>query len=85
MTPPLYPDSLIDRALSEAAQPYWHDVNRKKIAKARAEMIRIRDTAGPRQGAEPSPADLQLALNMRAKDLLGLSPATGFYLPKGER
>ena len=56
-----------------------------KIAKARAEMLRIRDAAGARQGVEPSPADLHLALSMRARDLLGLSEPSGFYLPPEAR
>lgn len=81
----MYPDSLIDEALRQAAQPYWHDVNRRKIARVRAEMIRIRDAAGERKGAAPSMADLQLALNLRAKDLLGLSNPEGFYLPPCKR
>lgn len=81
MNAPRYPDSLIDRAIEQAASPYWHRErpNKRKIEKCRAEMIRLRDEAGPRVGAEPSAADLQWALNLRAKDLLGLSDSNGFY------
>ncbi|MEO5867228.1 MAG: hypothetical protein ABIS14_12720 [Sphingomonas sp.] len=87
MTRPLYPDAAIDEALRNAAQPYWSEasVNKRKVARARAEMIRLRDSAGPRIGVKPSPGDLQLALNLRAKDLLGLSDPNGFYLPPAAR
>ncbi len=88
MTAPRYPDAAIDRAIRETmAFACYHATapSKAKVAKVRAEMIRIRDAAGPRMGALPSPEDLTLALGLRARDLLGLSPESGFYLDAAAR